>query len=116
MPVRRALFALTTLFALLALAVPASAAQDLDCADFGSRADAQAHLDANPADPDRLDADNDRLACEQFDYPAAGGDPQPQPAEALPFTGPSALLAPLGLVLLSSGVGLVWYLRRRPQH
>lgn len=44
---------------------PASAsAADLDCADFASQADAQAHYMANPSDPDGLDADDDGVACE----------------------------------------------------
>lgn len=37
--------------------------QDKDCADFAP-GQAQAELDANPADPHGLDADNDGLACE----------------------------------------------------
>ena len=49
----------------------APALADLDCADFGSRAEAQAHLAENPDDPDRLDADNDGKACE----PKPGGTP-----------------------------------------
>jgi hypothetical protein len=35
-----------------------------DCDDFGSRAEAQAHLEANPADADYLDGDGDGVACE----------------------------------------------------
>ncbi len=45
-------------------------AQDLDCSDFATQAEAQAEFDADPSDPNRLDADNDSLACE--DLP--GGD------------------------------------------
>lgn len=37
---------------------------DVDCADFATQAAAQAHLRANPSDPDRLDADHDGIACE----------------------------------------------------
>jgi hypothetical protein len=36
----------------------------LDCSDFGSQAEAQAHLDANPNDPHYLDGDGDGVACE----------------------------------------------------
>jgi hypothetical protein len=47
---------------------PAAPAQpalaDRDCSDFSSPADAQAALDADRSDPDRLDADRDGLACE----------------------------------------------------
>lgn len=51
-------------------AVPAPAAPvhvppaDRDCPDFGSQAAAQAALDADPTDPERLDADSDGVACE----------------------------------------------------
>jgi hypothetical protein len=38
---------------------------DRDCPDFASQADAQAVLDADPSDPQRLDADDDGIACEQ---------------------------------------------------
>ena len=48
---------------LLPLATAASA-QDRDCADFGSQAEAQAALDGAVGDPERLDADGDGTACE----------------------------------------------------
>jgi hypothetical protein len=41
---------------------------DLDCADFPNQAAAQANLDANPSDPNNLDADHDSQACEDFDF------------------------------------------------
>lgn len=44
--------------------LPATPAGDRDCPDFASRSEAQAVLDADPSDPERLDADNDGLACE----------------------------------------------------
>ncbi|MFC4005103.1 excalibur calcium-binding domain-containing protein [Prauserella oleivorans] len=53
--------------------------QDLDCADFGSQAEAQATLDADPSDPHRLDADNDGIACED-------GTPAPPPNGTPPTT------------------------------
>ena len=37
---------------------------DRDCADFDSQADAQAALEEKPGDPERLDADDDGIACE----------------------------------------------------
>lgn len=43
----------------------ASVTRDRDCADFSSRAAAQAVLDDDPSDPERLDADDDGIACEQ---------------------------------------------------
>ncbi len=38
---------------------------DLDCADFASQAEAQATFNADPSDPNGLDADNDGIACEE---------------------------------------------------
>lgn len=54
---------LIALAATVVLAVPAHA-QDLDCGDFAFQEDAQAVFDADPTDPNRLDADNDGIACE----------------------------------------------------
>ncbi|WP_433030228.1 excalibur calcium-binding domain-containing protein [Actinomycetospora sp. CA-053990] len=42
--------------------------RDRDCADFDSQAEAQAVLDDDPSDPERLDADDDGIACESFGY------------------------------------------------
>lgn len=42
-------------------------AQDRDCADFSSRQEAQAAFEGQAGDPERLDADNDNLACESLD-------------------------------------------------
>ncbi len=39
---------------------------DRDCADFATQQQAQAALDADPSDPERLDADDDGVACESF--------------------------------------------------
>ena len=57
---------------------------DRDCADFDSQAEAQAVLDDDPSDPERLDADDDGIACESFGYadevetvPAAVTEDQP---------------------------------------
>ncbi len=36
-----------------------------NCPDFKSQADAQAVLRADPSDPNRLDGDNDGIACER---------------------------------------------------
>ena len=51
-----------------ALAAPAAAA-DLDCEDFASQAAAQAHLRADPSDPDGLDGNDDGLACQSLPAP-----------------------------------------------
>ena len=52
----------------LLVASPASAdhGYDLDCADFATQAEAQAHFLAHPGDPDGLDADDDGIACETY--------------------------------------------------
>jgi hypothetical protein len=49
-------------------AIP-SHAQEVDCDDFDSQAEAQAHLRANPSDPANLDADADGIACESLPGP-----------------------------------------------
>jgi len=39
---------------------------DRDCADFATQQEAQTAFDADPSDPERLDADGDGVACESF--------------------------------------------------
>ncbi len=41
-------------------------AVDRDCADFATQQEAQTAFDADPSDPERLDADGDGVACESF--------------------------------------------------
>jgi hypothetical protein len=41
-----------------------------NCPHFASQADAQAVLRADPSDPNRLDADNDGIACESNRAPS----------------------------------------------
>lgn len=56
----------------------AGAQGDLDCGNFGSRAEAQANLDANPSDPNGLDANDNGQACENYNYSGGangGADP-----------------------------------------
>lgn len=71
----RAALAASAMGAFLLLSGPAASAQDgdLDCGDFSSEAAAQANLDANPSDPNRLDANDNGQACENFDGPYMGG-------------------------------------------
>ena len=52
-------------------------AQDLDCSDFATQAEAQATFGADPSDPNGLDADNDGIACE--DGTSDGSTPAPSP-------------------------------------
>ncbi|WP_339234347.1 excalibur calcium-binding domain-containing protein [Oceanobacillus sp. FSL W7-1281] len=42
------------------------AADNLNCSDFDTQPEAQAHLDADPSDPDGLDRDKDGIACENL--------------------------------------------------
>ncbi|MEU9225107.1 excalibur calcium-binding protein [Streptomyces massasporeus] len=91
---RRRTGAIGTLFAIAAivpLADPAHARQDLDCRDFAFQEDAQAVFDADPSDPNRLDEDqgrDDGVACEAL---ARRGiiDPTTSPTSSSPSAGPS---------------------------
>ncbi len=46
-----------------------SAIDDQNCSDFSTQAAAQAHLRADPSDPDHLDTDHDGIACESNSCP-----------------------------------------------
>lgn len=64
---------------------------DLDCSDFRYQQDAQAHMDAHPGDPDRLDGnDQDGRACESL--PSRPVNPTPTPTPTPP---PPAPLPPV---------------------
>jgi LPXTG-motif cell wall-anchored protein len=92
--------------------------------DFDSQAAAQAHLRADPSDPDGLDGnDNDGIACESLPAPfdrtpvvdasAAGA----ASADTLARTGPqSTPTLGIGGALLVAGAMLVWMVRYRPRH
>ena len=112
--VRRSIAVVLLVLGGIFLSAPAALAQagDQDCADFSSQAAAQAHLRADPSDPDRLDADDDGVACEDFVYPvgAAGAGALPRTG-----TGTTASLA-IGGVLVAAGGILVWMARYRPRH
>jgi hypothetical protein len=117
---RRTMLLLAAAIVLVLAAAPAAFAQanDQDCEDFSSRAEAQAHLEADPSDPDNLDADDDGEACETFDYGDAGGAAPPggDDGGALPFTGPGDHQLPLGAALLGAGMLLVLGTRYRARH
>ncbi len=88
---------------------------DRDCGSFRSQAQAQAAYDADPSDPNRLDADGDGEACEDFDYPiddpgqtGQGGTPRPE----LPDTGGADPALPLAAVLVVCGLSVARVLRR----
>jgi len=48
-------------------------AHDRDCADFDTQAEAQQAFDSTPGDPERLDEDNDGVACETRPAGSSGG-------------------------------------------
>ena len=73
---------LTLLLLLVTMLIPgtaaASHAADVNCTDFGTQEAAQAHMDAHPGDPDRLDGnDQDGRACESL--PSGGSTSTPPP-------------------------------------
>jgi hypothetical protein len=133
---RRTALLLAAAIVLALTAAPAAFAQanDQNCDDFASQAEAQAHLEADPSDPDGLDAlpgpadgnddtdaggHGDGQACENFDYgaPDGGTTPQPGDGEELPFTGPgNDTLLPAGTALLGLGLLVVGMSRYRGRH
>lgn len=110
-----------------AMTAPAFAqSRDLDCKDFTSQAAAQANLDANRSDPNRLDQDGDGKACETYTgpYKAAAAAPNATTtrkqtaagSSTLPRTGPhdAEIIGATGLAFLAAGSLLVVAGRRRP--
>ncbi len=96
---------------------------DLDCADFASQAEAQATFDADPSDPNGLDADGDGIACEEDGTGVTPTQPDIQyspdettdmqytttPTTAatpitMPATGGISLILPLAGLLLGTGI------------
>lgn len=64
---------------------PAPGGADLDCSDFATQEEAQAVLNADPSDPNGLDAEGDGIACETLPsggvaVPAPELAPEPAPA------------------------------------
>ena len=111
---------------------PVASAQDvLNCADFPSQAAAQAALEADPSDPNNLDADNDGIACEDYAYTSPTPTPSATVAPtAVPSSSPGASARPvlpptgaadgmtglalgLGALLVAAGVGAHVVVRRR---
>lgn len=79
-------------------------AQDLDCRHFRFREDAQAELDRDPSDPNRLDEDqgpDDGIACEALPRRnSAGAVPPVTPrSTTVPPVHPSAGSGPPGLTM-----------------
>ncbi len=85
-----ALLLIATAFALrvgyeympVALAEHGTPPQGLDCADYGSQAEAQAALREDPSDPNVLDEDHDGIACETYGYPSGS----PRDEDPVPVT------------------------------
>ena len=112
----------------LVLAAPAALAQagDQDCSDFDSQAAAQAHLRADPSDPDGLDSDGDGIACETLPAPydrtpvgtgSAAGGAAGATGGTLARTGThTSPTLGLGSLLLAGGAALIWFARYRPRH
>jgi LPXTG-motif cell wall-anchored protein len=127
---RRIIPVVLLIFGALVVVAPAALAQagDQDCSDFDSQAEAQAHLRANPSDPDGLDADSDGIACENLEAPfdrtpvvaadgSAGSGLTPGAGGTLAQTGPrSTPTLGIGGLLLAAGAVLVWMARYRPRH
>ncbi|MER5450245.1 excalibur calcium-binding domain-containing protein [Streptomyces sp. NPDC002764] len=118
----------TAALALLATVGPAAAVahaqNDLNCSDFAFQEDAQAVFNSDPSDPNRLDADNDGIACE--DLPHRATATATAAATAVPrrgvnaglggSTGPADFEVVGGVGLAVLGVGLATghlVLRRR---
>lgn len=79
------------LAASLMLAGPAAATHpgDRDCPEFDSQAAAQAHYREHPGDPDGLDRNNNKVACENHpDYSDPTRDEEPLEEEASVDTSP----------------------------
>jgi MYXO-CTERM domain-containing protein len=77
--------AVLTVAGTLPLAGAAHAQPDRDCADFASQAEAQEALDGTVGDPQRLDANDDGVACESYFRDAAATTTQttePAPTSA----------------------------------
>jgi hypothetical protein len=99
------IIALTAAGALAIAGTASGSASDYDCADFATQQEAQAVLNADPSDPNRLDGDNDGIACE--DNPTAVYTPPsvtppppvytpPSVTQPLPvYTPPPAVPAPV---------------------
>jgi hypothetical protein len=58
--------------------------RDLDCADFATQEEAQAVLERDPSDPNRLDADNDGIACEELAGSTGGAETESLTAPTSP--------------------------------
>jgi Excalibur calcium-binding domain len=81
-PLLSGLFAVPFLTLLVFVTTALAQEDQYDCASFGSQESAQAELERNPSDPSNLDADNDGIACEDYDYGPTGTSPEGGDGEA----------------------------------
>ena len=122
MPTVRLAVALAPFLWCAALLAPAPvAAQDLDCPDFATQAEAQAALAGDATDPNNPDGDDDGVACERLAAPAKKG--ARMSVSALPKTGAGTAAegglggphgAPVALVGLLAGAPSRRALEERP--
>jgi hypothetical protein len=91
-----------TIAACVPLTGTAFAQADRDCPDFPDQATAQSALESRAGDPERLDADHDGVACEDFPYSTFTG---PSPTAAPPPTPPThqVVQVPAGAVAAGDG-------------
>lgn len=100
-------------------AAPTSTSRDKNCADFATQAEAQAELNKNPSDPNRLDADNDGYACESKFGKATTGQVKVKPVGGVDTGGGDtgsdggAGIALGGVALAGAAAGTVLVIRRR---
>jgi hypothetical protein len=96
-------------------AAGASTAKDLDCPDFRYQEDAQAHLNADRSDPDRLDADNDGVACETLPHRPVAAAPTP-PRAAPPAPAPAQCDVPTNAGVATGSIARLYlaYFKRQP--
>src|SRR5829696_7831565 len=76
--------------ATMVFAPVAFAQDDTNCDDYATQAAAQAALDADPSDPNNLDADDDMQACEDSGLPSGGGGAMSSSPSSSPSASPSA--------------------------
>jgi len=82
--------AVLTVAGTLPLTGAANAQPDRDCPDFASQAEAQEALDGSVGDPERLDANDDGVACEsQFRDAAAKSTQTTRTTEPAPTSAPA---------------------------
>jgi hypothetical protein len=91
------------------LAGTALAAPDRNCPDFATQAEAQAVLDADRSDPNRLDDDNDGIACETLSggRSSGGGQVSTNPRGGIAAGDGSAAADDAALPYVLGGLSLV---------